>query len=122
VVEFHIGNHPSSEMPHNIDLHAVTGPGRWRGIDLHGTGSHITVHVHGDEPGLYVYHCATAPVPMHISNGMYGLIFVQPKEGWTQVDREYYVMQGDIYTQGPTGEAGLQIFDNVKAVDERPTI
>jgi nitrite reductase (NO-forming) len=46
---------------------------------------------------------------------------VQPKEGWAPADREYYVMQGDIYTQGPTGEAGLQIFDNLKAVDERPT-
>src|SRR5262249_48954311 len=47
--------------------------------------------------------------------------FVQPKEGWTRVDREFYVMQGDIYTQGRNGEPGLQIFDNQKAIDENPT-
>ena len=121
VVEFHLANHQSSKMPHNIDLHAVTGPGG-------GAASTFTAPGHASQftftalkPGLYVYHCATAPVPMHISNGMYGLIFVQPKEGWAPADREYYVMQGDIYTQGATGEAGLQIFDNVKAEDERPS-
>ncbi len=121
VVEFHLNNHPNSKMPHNIDLHAVTGPGG-------GAASTFTAPGHSSQftftalrSGLYVYHCATAPVPMHISNGMYGLIFVQPKEGWTPVDREYYVMQGDIYTQGRNGEGGLQIFDNVKAVDENPT-
>jgi nitrite reductase (NO-forming) len=121
VVEFHLNNHPTSKMPHNIDLHAVTGPGG-------GAASTFTAPGHSSQftftalrPGLYVYHCATAPVPMHIANGMYGLIFVQPKSGWTPVDREYYVMQGDIYTQGANGERGLQIFDNVKATDERPS-
>jgi nitrite reductase (NO-forming) len=121
VVEFHLNNHPSSKMPHNIDLHAVTGPGG-------GAASTFTAPGHSSQftftalrSGLYVYHCATAPVPMHVSNGMYGLIFVQPKEGWAPADREFYVMQGDIYTQGRTGEPGLQIFDNTKAVDEHPT-
>jgi nitrite reductase (NO-forming) len=120
VVELHLNNHPTSKMPHNIDLHAVTGPGG-------GAASTFTAPGHSSQftftalrPGLYVYHCATAPVPMHISNGMYGLIFVQPKE-WTRVDREFYVMQGDIYTQGRNGEPGLQIFDNNKAIDENPT-
>ncbi|MDO8545433.1 MAG: copper-containing nitrite reductase [Opitutaceae bacterium] len=121
VVEFHLNNHPSSKVPHNIDLHAVTGPGG-------GAASTFTAPGHASQftftalsAGLYVYHCATAPVPMHISNGMYGLILVEPKGGLPKVDREYYVMQGDFYTQGATGEGGLQIFDNVKATDERPT-
>ena len=121
VVEFHLNNHPSSKMPHNIDLHAVTGAGG-------GAASSFTAPGHSSQftftalnAGLYVYHCATAPVPMHISNGMYGLIFVQPKEGLPPADREYYVMQGDLYTQGATNESGLQAFDNVKAMDERPT-
>lgn len=121
VVEFHLNNHPSSKMPHNIDLHAVTGPGGGAASTFTAPGHSSQFTFTAMKPGLYVYHCATAPVPMHISNGMYGLIFVQPKEGWTRADREYYVMQGDIYTQGANGEAGLQIFDNVKAVDERPT-
>ena len=53
-------------------------------------------------PGLYVYHCATAPVPMHIANGMYGLILVEPKEGLAPVDHEFYVMQSEFYTKGGT--------------------
>lgn len=121
VVELRLNNHPSSKMPHNIDLHAVTGPGGGAASTFTAPGHSSRFTFTALKPGLYVYHCATAPVPMHISNGMYGLIFVQPKEGWTPADREYYVMQGDIYTQGRTGETGLQIFDNVKAVDEHPT-
>ena len=50
-------------------------------------------------PGLYVYHCATAPVRMHIANGMYGLILVEPEGGLAPVDKEYYIMQGDFYTK-----------------------
>ena len=121
VVELHLNNHPSSKLPHNIDLHAVTGPGG-------GAASTFTAPGHSSQftftalnAGLYVYHCATAPVPMHISNGMNGLILDEPKDGQPPVDREYYVMQGDIYTQGANGEAGLQYFDNNKANDERPT-
>src|SRR3546814_11624712 len=69
-------------------------------------------------PGLFVYHCATAPVGMHVANGMYGLILVEPKEGLPPVDKEYYVMQGEVYTGGRFGEEGLQFFDQNKAVDE----
>src|SRR3546814_2203939 len=61
--------------------------------------------------GLFVYHCATAPVGMHIANGMYGLILVEPPEGMPPVDREYYVMQGDFYTTGKFLEKGHQGFD-----------
>ncbi len=71
-------------------------------------------------PGLFVYHCATAPVAMHVANGMYGMILVEPKEGLPKVDHEYYVMQSDFYTKGANGEQGLQPFSMVKAIDERP--
>jgi nitrite reductase (NO-forming) len=120
VIEFHLGNHPSSKMPHNIDLHAVTGPGG-------GAASSFTAPGHSSQftftalnPGLFVYHCATAPVPMHIANGMYGMILVEPKDGLPHVDREYYVMQGEVYTSGRNGEEGLQAFDPAKAADEKP--
>lgn len=49
-------------------------------------------------PGVFVYHCATAPIPLHISNGMYGLIVVAPAEGLAKVNREFYVCQGEVYT------------------------
>jgi nitrite reductase (NO-forming) len=120
-VEFHLNNHQDNKMPHNIDLHAVTGPGGGAASSFTAPGHSSQFTFKALNPGLYVYHCATAPVGMHVGNGMYGLILVEPKEGLPPVDREYYVMQGDFYTTGKYGEEGLQAFDMNKAVDERPT-
>lgn len=120
VVEFHLNNHPSSKLPHNIDLHAVTGPGGGATSTFTAPGHSSQFTFKALNPGLYVYHCATAPVPMHIGNGMYGLILVEPKDGLPKVDKEFYVMQGEFYTTGKYGEEGLQSFDMAKAIDERP--
>ena len=120
-VEFHLNNHQDSKMPHNIDLHAVTGPGGGAASSFTAPGHTSQFSFKALNPGLYVYHCATAPVGMHVGNGMYGLILVEPKEGLPPVDREYYIMQGDFYTVGKYGEEGLQQFDMNKAIDERPS-
>lgn len=99
ILEIHHTNSDESGMPHNIDFHAVTGPGG---------GAPVTTVVKGEErvswfrllsPGLYVYHCAAPPVMDHIANGMYGLILVEPKGGLSKVDREFYVMQSEFYTK-----------------------
>jgi nitrite reductase (NO-forming) len=119
-VEFHLLNHPNNKMPHNIDLHAVTGPGGGAASSFTAPGHESQFSFKAINPGLYVYHCATAPVPVHVANGMYGLILVEPKEGLPPVDREYYVMQGEVYTMGKFGQEGLQFFDQSKAEDERP--
>ncbi|HWA25526.1 MAG TPA: copper-containing nitrite reductase [Lacunisphaera sp.] len=121
VVEFHLNNHPSSKLPHNIDLHAVTGPGGGAASTFTAPGHSSQFTFKALNPGLFVYHCATAPVPMHIGNGMYGLILVEPKDGLPPVDKEFYVMQGEFYTQGGYGAPGLQSFDMAKNIDERPT-
>jgi nitrite reductase (NO-forming) len=121
IVEFHLNNHPSSKMPHNIDLHAVTGPGGGATSTFTAPGHSSQFSFTALNPGLYVYHCATAPVGMHVANGMYGLILVEPPGGLPAVDREYYVMQSEFYTKGHYGEEGLQPFDMEKAIDERPT-
>ncbi|MFB9057121.1 copper-containing nitrite reductase [Mariniflexile ostreae] len=118
-VEFHLQNHPNNKLPHNIDLHAVTGPGGGAESSFVAPGHSKVFSFKTLNPGLYVYHCATAPVGMHIANGMYGLILVEPEGGLPLVDREYYVMQGDFYTKGANGERGLQPFDMQKAVDEK---
>lgn len=120
-VELHLQNLASNKLPHNIDLHAVTGPGGGAGQTLIAPGNEATFSFKALAPGLYVYHCATAPVGMHVANGMYGMILVEPKEGMAKVDREYYVMQGDFYTAGAYRAEGLQNFDMQKAVDEKPT-
>lgn len=117
-VEFTLSNHPDNKLPHNIDLHAVTGPGGGATSSFVAPGHKKKFNFKTLNPGLYVYHCATAPVGMHIANGMYGLILVEPIGGLPQVDKEYYIMQGDFYTKGKNGEPGLQPFDMQKAVDE----
>ena len=99
VVEFHLNNHPTSKMPHNIDLHAVTGPGGGATSTFTAPGHSSQFSFTALNPGLYVYHCATAPVGMHVANGMYGLILVEPPEGFPPVDREYYIMQSEFYTE-----------------------
>jgi nitrite reductase (NO-forming) len=120
-VEFHLSNHPSSKMPHNIDLHAVTGSGGGATSSFTAPGRTSQFTFKALNRGLYVYHCATAPVGMHVANGMYGLILVEPPEGLAPVDREYYVMQGDFYTVGKYREKGLQPFDMQKAIEENAT-
>ena len=119
-VEFNLSNHPDSTMPHNIDLHAVTGPGGGAVSSFTSPGHTSTFSFKALNPGIYVYHCATAPVGMHIANGMYGLILVEPEEGLSKVDREYYVMQGEFYTSGKYGQQGHQDFSMEKALTEIP--
>ena len=120
-VEFHLKNSPDSKMPHNIDLHGVTGPGGGAASSFTAPGHESQFTFKALNQGLYVYHCATAPVGMHIANGMYGLILIEPPQGMSPVDHEYYVMQGDFYTTGKYREKGHQPFDMEKAIDERPT-
>ena len=119
-VEFHLNNHPNNKLPHNIDLHAVTGQGGGAAASFTAPGHSSVFTFKALNHGLFVYHCATAPVGLHIGNGMYGLILVEPEEGMPKVDREYYVMQGEFYTAGRYGEPGLQPFSMEKALDERP--
>ena len=121
VVELHLENHPSNTMPHNIDLHAVTGPGGGATSTFTAPGHQTQFSFRALNEGVYIYHCATAPVGMHIANGMYGLIVVEPEAGYPPVDKEYYVVQGDFYTTGNYREPGRQTFDMQRGIDENPS-
>jgi nitrite reductase (NO-forming) len=120
-VELHLQNHPENTMPHNIDLHAVTGPGGGATSTFTAPGHQTQFSFQALNQGVYIYHCATAPVGMHVANGMYGLIVVEPEEGYPEVDREYYVVQGDFYTSGEYRAAGHQPFDMDRAIHEDPS-
>jgi nitrite reductase (NO-forming) len=119
-VELTLANAADSKMVHSIDLHAVTGPGGGAEHTQVAPGQEKTITFKALNPGLYVYHCATALVPEHISAGMYGLILVEPEAGLPKVDREFYVMQGDIYTKGAHGTKGHQPFSTAKLAAEQP--
>ncbi|HFB8046985.1 TPA: copper-containing nitrite reductase [Neisseria gonorrhoeae] len=119
-VEVEFSNNPSSTVPHNVDFHAATGQGGGAAATFTAPGRTSTFSFKALQPGLYIYHCAVAPVGIHIANGMYGLILVEPKEGLPKVDKEFYIVQGDFYTKGKKGAQGLQPFDMDKAVAEQP--
>lgn len=119
-VEVRLKNNEESWYQHNIDFHAATGPGGGAALSTANPGEERSFRFKALNPGLFVYHCAVPPVALHISSGMYGLILVEPEEGLPPVDREYYVMQGEIYTEEPLGTAGLLTESYEKLINERP--
>jgi nitrite reductase (NO-forming) len=119
-IEVHMKNSTTSTMNHSVDFHAVTGPGGGAVMTQTEPGKETMFTAKAINPGLFVYHCASPMVANHISNGMYGLILVEPEGGLPPVDREFYVMQGDIYTTGAFGDQGKQTTDITKLLNEDP--
>lgn len=127
VVDLSLTNLDKTGNPHNIDCHAFTGPGG---------GAALTTAEENETkrgmfkllfPGLYLYHCAAAPMPVHVANGMYGLIYVQPEEDLPAVDREYYVMQSEFYHEPPeileNGRKSSEVeFSYPNAMREEPDV
>jgi len=120
VIQTRLSNHPDNTVAHNIDFHAATGPGGGGEASFVAPGHSATFSWRAMRPGLYLYHCVAAPAGMHLANGMYGLILVEPKEGMPKVDKEFYIVQGEFYTDGTYGQPGPQRFDLNKALQERP--
>ena len=119
-LEVHVTSSDDSGMPHNVDFHAVTGPGG---------GATVTTVTQGEErvawfkllhPGLFIYHCAAPPVMDHIANGMYGVILVEPAHGLPKVDREFYVLQSEFYAKEPSDGAMLLEFSHEEGLKEHP--
>jgi nitrite reductase (NO-forming) len=119
-VEVNLTNADDSLMMHNVDFHAVTGPGGGAKATEAAPGEKRGFEFKALNPGLYVYHCATPMVSQHIANGMYGMILVEPEGGLPKVDREFYVMQGEIYTEQALGAKGELTESYDKLMAERP--
>lgn len=119
-VTVNMKNAKDSTNIHSVDFHAVTGPGGGAAVTQAAPGQTKSFTFKALQPGLYVYHCATPMVAQHISNGMYGLILVEPEGGLAEVDREFYIMQGELYTAERHGSRGLHEFSLEKLLDETP--
>jgi len=84
-------------IPHSMDFHAVrTSPSKnFTNVEPNETG---TFTYPADNPGVFMYHCGTAPILSHIANGMHGVIIVKPKDGYpTKVDKEFVMIQNEWY-------------------------
>ncbi|MGZ8191845.1 MAG: copper-containing nitrite reductase [Methylococcaceae bacterium] len=119
-VELTLKNSPLSPITHSIDSHGITGPGGGAKFTQTPVGDKSILRFKAIKPGAYVYHCATPVVPHHISNGMYGLMVVEPPEGWPKVDHEFYVMQGDLYLKGNADQPGIHDVSIQKMNAEEP--
>lgn len=121
-LDLEITNIDETSMPHNIDLHAVMGPGggaALTNVELDQTKRATFKMLYS---GLYVYHCAAAPVPLHVANGMYGLILVEPEEGMPPVDREFYVMQSEFYVDKESEEDDVVEVSYQNGLREQPEV
>jgi len=120
VLELRVTNKDSSGMAHNIDCHAVSGPG----------GGAPATYVEQDEtkagtfrlldPGVFLYHCAAAPVPAHIQNGMFGACVVEPEECLPPVDKEFYIVQHEVYAEESDDDPSMLEPDYESGLAETP--
>ena len=115
-----IHNDETSLHPHNVDFHAVTGPGGGAAATIVAPGESKTLTFKALNAGLFIYHCAFGNPGLHMTHGMYGLILVEPKGGLPPVDKEFYVVQGEFYSEGGLGREGLQLFDTQAYLDGKP--
>ena len=120
MVKVTIHNRDTNLHSHNVDFHAATGPGGGGAVSVVAPGETKEFYFKALNPGLFVYHCAVPNMAVHMAHGMYGMILVEPKDGLSKVDKEFYVMQGELYTTGTIGRQGLQIFDAQKMMDGIP--
>lgn len=105
-------------IPHSIDFHAA---------EIAPSRAYVNV-MPGDStqfrfvprvPGAFLYHCGTAPVALHIANGMYGAIIVDPVRP-RPAAREYVLVQSEFYLAPPTGPDSLRAINWQKMLDQAP--
>lgn len=119
-LEVHLKNDSTSVLAHSVDFHAAIGPGGGARFTQADPGEEKVFSFEATTPGLFVYHCATPSIAQHVANGMYGLVLIEPEGGLPEADREFYVMQGELYTTKPFGAQGRQELDYEKLMAEQP--
>src|SRR5579884_281209 len=100
-VQFTLTNH--STMPHSIDFHAArTAPNvNYKNV---APGQSYTFTWKAKDPGVFMYHCGTAPILQHLAQGMYGAVIVDPADQpLPKVDREFVFVQSEFYLTDSKG-------------------
>jgi nitrite reductase (NO-forming) len=122
-VEIRLKNHKDSKESHNIDFHAITGPGGGASLLNSEPGQESGGKFKMIIPGIFLYHCATASpsIPEHVANGMYGTIIVEPAGGLKPVEREYQIMASEFYTKEGAEKGETMEFSYEAGLDERPS-
>ena len=105
-------------IPHSIDFHAARIAPNMAFRDVN-PGESFTFSFKADDPGVFMYHCGTKPVLMHIANGMYGAIVVEPARPLPHADREYVLVSSEWYLSSP-GLDKPASFDMAKAHQMAP--
>ena len=90
-------------MGHSIDFHAgALAPDRpMRTI---APGESLVYRFTAERAGIWMYHCGTVPMTSHIAAGMAGAVIIEPEEGLPEVDREYVLVQSEVYLAPGTGQ------------------
>eukprot|EP01124_Arcella_intermedia_P022110 TRINITY_DN3219_c0_g1_i1.p1 TRINITY_DN3219_c0_g1~~TRINITY_DN3219_c0_g1_i1.p1 ORF type:complete len:398 (-),score=28.25 TRINITY_DN3219_c0_g1_i1:54-1247(-) len=121
VLDLYFTNKDPSGMQHNIDFHAVHGPGGGAPLLTADQGETLRATFKLKYPGLFIYHCAVDPIGLHVGNGMYGLVLVEPQGGLPRADREYYVMQSEFYAEEPEDGVALLQASMERGREEHPS-
>src|SRR5437867_10446749 len=86
-----------ASMPHSIDFHAARIPMN-KAFRTILPGDSMSFEFTARDPGAYLVHCGTPPVLLHLMQGMYLPIIVDPADGWpTRVEKEFVVVQSEFY-------------------------
>ena len=111
----------AKDMPHSIDFHASKIP-MDHAMKSIMPGDSLQFEFEATTPGVFMVHCGTPPVLMHIAQGMYLPIIVDPRGGWpTDVDREFVLVQSDFYPKGSVIDSSVMEADWDAMQDARPT-
>ncbi len=120
ILQVTVTNSDPTGMLHNVDFHAVMGPGGGAEVTTVAPGKSRVGTFKLVSPGLFVYHCATNPMTAHIANGMYGMILVEPEKPLPRADREYAVMQSEFYTTAPVKDSAYVDYSPENGLREEP--
>ena len=106
-------------IPHSIDFHAARVAPNVYFKDVN-PGASFHFRFKANDPGVFMYHCGTKPVLMHIANGMYGAIVVDPKPGvLPKVDKSYVLVASEWYLDS-NGLSKAAQFNMTKAHARQP--